>query len=192
MTFVTVCEAALHAEQRALIRVNIFFFTPIILFVFRSNQALEARLIFSGRIPRARRLHIVLWVYVRSNLSNSAARLSTTRCLQRGGTPLSLAPPHLALKFWNLISDGRVKGWRPRPDPPGRGVCVKSFTPWAVVEGGQGVRQQRGAGGQAGGGRQRGGPARPGPLRRHASPPAHLSSPAQGTNKQSPRGFPSR
>lgn len=69
-------------------------------------------------------------------------RLSRSGCPAGGRAPPP-CPPHLALKFWNLISGVRVKGWRPRPDLPGRGVCVKSFTPWAAVEGDWGVRQQQ-------------------------------------------------
>lgn len=34
---------------------------------------------------------------------------------------------HLAQRFSNLISSRRAKGWRPRPDLPGNGVCVKRF-----------------------------------------------------------------
>lgn len=34
---------------------------------------------------------------------------------------------HLTQRFSNLISSRRAKGWRPRPDLPGNGVCVKRF-----------------------------------------------------------------
>lgn len=34
---------------------------------------------------------------------------------------------HLGRRFSNLISGRRAKGWRPRPDPPQNGVCVKRF-----------------------------------------------------------------
>lgn len=34
---------------------------------------------------------------------------------------------HLTQRFSNLISSRCAKGWRPRPDLPGNGVCVKRF-----------------------------------------------------------------
>lgn len=47
---------------------------------------------------------------------------------------------HLAQRFSNLISSRRAKGWRPRPDPPGNGVCVKRFL-WGGGGGGVLVHQ---------------------------------------------------
>lgn len=93
--------------------------------MFLGQTELLWELHFPLCLLRARRRHVVLWVYVRSDLTSSAAQRLEPRSDSL----------HLALRFWNLINGRRVKGWRPRPDPAENGACVKRFTPWAGEEG---------------------------------------------------------
>lgn len=85
---------------------------------------------FSQCIPRARLVHIVLWVLCQKWFDQQCCRLSAAQFLEWRSGSLHLAP-----RFWNLISGRRVKGWRPWPDPAENGACVKRFTPWAGEEG---------------------------------------------------------
>lgn len=96
---------------------------------FRSNWAFEQASLLSV-YPQSQTTAHCSVVLCQKWFDQQCRSLPTAQFLQWGSGSL-----HLALRFWNLISGGRVKGWGPWPDPAENGACVKRFTPWAGREG---------------------------------------------------------